>query len=158
MNAMHWTLRTWSDLTRDELYAILVARQEVFVVEQTCPYLDADGADQHALHLWAHDETTPVLAYARVFAPGAKGKEARIGRVITTAPGRGKGFGRALMRRGIDVVNEQFGLVPIRIGAQKYLERFYAELGFVSEGSDYLEDGIPHVEMVRPPRCVLRGC
>jgi len=148
---VQWTLRSWPDLTRDELYAIMVARQEVFVVEQTCPYLDADGADAHALHLWAHDDTTPVLGYLRVFAPGVKGTEARIGRVITTAAGRGKGLGRALMRRGIDVVNEQFGPVPIRIGAQKYLERFYSELGFVSEGPDYLEDGIPHVEMVRAP-------
>lgn len=148
---MQWTLRAWNDLSRDELYAVMAARQEVFVVEQTCPYLDADGADPQALHLWAHDEATPVLAYLRIFAPGVKSAEARIGRVITTAAGRGKGLGRALMRRGIDVVRERFGAVPIRIGAQKYLERFYAELGFVSEGRDYLEDGIVHVEMVRAP-------
>lgn len=146
---MRWTLRLWSELTRDELYALMVARQEVFVVEQTCPYLDADGADAEAIHLWAHDETTPVLAYARIFAPGAKGVEARIGRVLTTAAGRKQGLGRALMRRAIEVVGERFGAVPIRIAAQKYLERFYGELGFVSEGPDYLEDGIPHVDMAR---------
>lgn len=145
-----WTLKPWSEVTRDELYVLLAARQEVFVVEQTCPYLDADGADAQALHLWASDEVTPVLAYARVFAPGVKGVEARIGRVLTTTPGRKQGLGRALMRRAIDVVYERFGAVAIRIGAQKYLERFYGELGFVSEGPDYLEDGIPHVEMVRP--------
>jgi ElaA protein len=145
-------LKAWDELTRDELYALMVARQEVFVVEQTCPYLDADGADSRALHLWATDDVTPVLAYLRVFAPGVKGAEARLGRVLTTAAGRKQGLGRALMRRGIDVVGERFGAVPIRIGAQKYLERFYGELGFVSEGPDYLEDGIPHVDMVRAAR------
>ena len=147
---MHWTVKAWSDLTRDELYAVMAARQEVFVVEQACPYLDADGEDPRALHLWAHDDATPVLAYVRVFAPGVKGAEARIGRVLTTAPARRTGLGRALMRRGIELVEERFGAVPIRIGAQKYLERFYGELGFVSEGDDYLEDGIPHIDMVRP--------
>ena len=127
----------------------MVARQEVFVVEQTCPYLDADGADARALHLWASDDTTPVLAYLRVFAPAARG-EARIGRVLTTASGRGRGLGRELMRRGIDVVRERFGAVPLRVGAQTYLLRFYGELGFVPEGDEYLEDGIPHIAMVRP--------
>lgn len=148
---MHWTIKAWSELTCDELYAVMAARQAVFVVEQTCPYLDADGDDPRALHLWARDDTTPVLGYLRVFAPGVKGVEARIGRVLTTAAARRTGLGRTLMRRGIDLVEERFGAVPIRLGAQKYIERFYRELGFVAEGDDYLEDGIPHVEMVRRP-------
>jgi ElaA protein len=120
------------------------------VVEQACAYLDADGADAQALHLWAHDPATPVLAYLRLFAPGVLGEEARLGRVLTTARGRRRGLGRALMTRGIAVVEERFGAPPIRIGAQTYLERFYRELGFVPSGPDYLEDGIPHVVMVRP--------
>lgn len=146
---MRWQLKAWNELTCDELYALMVARQQVFVVEQTCPYLDADGADAGALHLWASDDTTSVLAYLRVFAPGVKGVEARLGRVLTTTPARGRGLGRTLVRRGIDVVLERFGACPIRIGAQKHLDRFYAEFGFVAEGPDYLEDGIPHVDMVR---------
>jgi ElaA protein len=157
--SMRWHLKSWSELTRDELYALMVARQQVFVVEQSCPYLDADGADPDALHLWSEaagestsaprDSPTPVLAYLRVFGPGVKGIEARLGRVLTTAPARRQGLGRTLVRRGIDVVRERFGACPIRIAAQKYLEPFYAELGFVAEGPDYLEDGIPHVDMVR---------
>ncbi len=147
---MEWKLKGWSDVTRDELYALMVARQRVFVVEQACAYLDADGTDAHALHLWAHDDAASVLAYLRVFAPGVKGLEASLGRVLTTAAGRQKGLGRSLMRRGIEVVRERFGVVPIRISAQKYLERFYRELGFIAEGTDYLEDGIVHVAMVRP--------
>ena len=147
---MHWTIKAWSELTCEELYALMAARQEVFVVEQACPYLDADGEDSRALHLWAHNDATPVLGYLRVFAPGVKGAEARIGRVLTTASARRTGLGRALMRRGIGLIGKRFGAVPIRIGAQKYLERFYRELGFVSEGDDYLEDGIPHIAMLRP--------
>jgi ElaA protein len=146
---MRWSLKSWPELTVDDVYAILAARQAVFIVEQNCPYLDADGLDQRALHLWASDDAAPVLAYLRVFGPGLKYEEASLGRVITTAAGRGCGLGRELMRRGIDVVAEKWGKVPIRIGAQKYLERFYRELGFVVAGPEYLEDGIPHVEMCR---------
>ena len=147
---MRWHLKPWSELTRDELYALMAARQEVFVVEQTCPYLDADGADAAAIHLWADDETTPVLAYLRIFGPGVKGVEARLGRVLTASSARGKGLGRPLVQRGIDVVRERFGACPIRVHAQKHLDRFYADLGFVSEGAEYLEDGILHIDMVRP--------
>ncbi len=146
---MHWTLKAFEDLTATELYALLAARQEIFVVEQKCAYLDADGADEHALHLWAHDDTTPVLAYLRAFGPGIKWLEASIGRVLTTRDARGRGLGRDLMRRGIELVGERWAGAPIRIGAQRHLAHFYAELGFVIASADYLEDGIPHVEMLR---------
>jgi ElaA protein len=147
---MQWTLKPWADLTCDELYAVMVARQEVFVVEQNCPYLDADGWDSRALHLWATpDDALVVHAYLRVFAPGVRSVEASLGRVITTQAGRGTGLGRELLKRGIETVRERFGAVRIRIGAQKYLVRFYGDFGFVSLGDDYLEDGIVHVEMLR---------
>src|SRR5207253_6168194 len=106
---MQWTVKTWQELARDELYAIVRAREAVFVVEQACPYQDADGEDPAAVHLWAAAEGA-VIAYARLFAPGVGGvQEARIGRVITTAAGRGHGLGRELMQRAINEVADRFG-------------------------------------------------
>jgi len=144
-----WQYRPWSALTTDELYAIMVARQRVFVVEQACPYLDADGWDARAHHLW-HEAGGVVLAYLRVFAPGVRYAEASLGRIITAPEVRRRGLGRPLCREGLARIAAAHGPVPVRIGAQKYLERFYGELGFVRVSDDYDEDGIPHVEMVRP--------
>lgn len=146
---MQWCLRPWADLSRDELYAIVQAREAVFVVEQRCPYGDADGADPDALHLWCQDEAGRLLAYARLFPPGAGAAEARIGRVLTTAAGRGRGLGRALMGRSLAELAARFAGAPVKIGAQKYLERFYGELGFSRCGPDYVEDGIDHLPMLR---------
>jgi len=151
---MRWLVRTWQELERDQLYAIMRARAAVFVVEQNCAYQDADGSDPVAVHLWAEGEAdggaTPVLAYARLFPPGAEGvAEARIGRVITTAAGRGRGIGRELMRRALAEIATRWAAPPVWIGAQKYLERFYGELGFVRCGPDYVEDGIDHLPMLR---------
>jgi len=123
-----WRCAPFAALTTAELYRILRLRQEVFVVEQTCPYLDADGRDADASHLWTDAaDGARALACARLFAPGVRYAEACIGRVAAA-----------------------HGAVPIRIGAQRYLERFYGELGFVTASPEYDEDGIPHVEMIRP--------
>lgn len=147
---MRWRHARYDELTVDELYRILALRQEVFVVEQTCPYLDADGRDRDASHLWTDAaDGTHALAYARLFAPGVRWAEACIGRVVTAPSARRGGLGRALMREAIARLHAAHGPVPIRIGAQRYLERFYRELGFVTSSPEYLEDGIPHVEMVR---------
>ena len=149
---MRWLVRTWQELGRDELYAIMRARAAVFVVEQNCAYQDADGSDPLAVHLWAagDGDATEVLAYARLFPPGAEGVvEALIGRVITTAAGRGRGLGRELMRRALAEIATRWAATQVRIGAQKYLERFYGELGFVRCGADYVEDGIDHLPMLR---------
>lgn len=147
---MQWHLKPWTDLTRDELYRILGARAEVFVVEQKCAYLDVDGNDPLALHVWIEDDEQTVLGYLRIFAPAVKyADEACLGRILTTAPARKRGLGRALVHRGIQVVDERFPGAPIRIGAQVYLAHFYEELGFVKASASYLEDGIPHVEMLR---------
>jgi ElaA protein len=139
-----WHLRTFAELTTGELYAIMSLRQRVFVVEQNCPYLDADGVDAACRHLWA-ERGGAIAAYLRIVPAGVKFPELSIGRVITAPEARGTGLGRELMTRGIAAAGD----VPIRIGAQAHLEKFYGELGFVRASDVYDEDGIPHVEMVR---------
>ena len=150
-----WRCAPYHALTLDELYALLQLRQRVFVVEQTCPFLDADGADDRAWHLmgWTADvDGRPLLgAYARLFAPGAMYAEASIGRVVTAPEVRRGGTGRALMQQALREVATMAPGAAVRIGAQRYLEHFYASLGFVPEGEGYVEDGIPHVPMRRPP-------
>jgi ElaA protein len=141
--------KTFHELTVDELYAILRLRQEVFVVEQTCAYLDCDDHDQRSIHLFTTDDDT-VVAYARVLPPGEKFAEASLGRVVTAKSARRTGAGRAIVQRAIEVIERRFGRVPIRISAQSYLARFYGELGFSRDSEEYPEDGIPHLEMRRP--------
>jgi ElaA protein len=143
--ARTWHLRTFAELTAAELYAILALRQRVFVVEQNCAYLDADGIDPVSRHLWA-EQGGAIQAYLRIVPAGVKFPELSIGRVITAPKARGSGLGRELMKRGIAAA----GAVPIRIGAQAHLEKFYGALGFQRASDVYDEDGIPHVEMVRP--------
>ncbi|MCU1280668.1 MAG: hypothetical protein JWM53_4214 [bacterium] len=146
---MHWELKEFEALTPAELYAIVRLRQDVFIVEQKCAYADADGLDGGAMHLFAVDGEA-VVAYARLFAPGEKRAEAVIGRVVTAASVRRSGIGRELMQRAIDAIIERHGRVAIWLGAQKYVERFYASLGFLRDGDDDDEDGIQHLPMRRP--------
>jgi len=156
MSAAHASL-TWrwcrfGELSVFELDAIYRARQLVFVVEQACVYLDADGVDEVSWHLaaWSPEHKLP-LAYARVVHPGQKYAEPSIGRVITTAPARGTGLGRELVRHVVAHCIATFPGQGIRIAAQTRLERFYAEVGFVAVGAPYIEDGIPHTEMLLKP-------
>lgn len=143
--ARNWHDRDFAELSVRELYAIWALRERVFVLEQNCAYVDADGADPQCRHLWAEDETRAIHAYCRLVPSGVKFAEASIGRVITAAEARGTGLGKELMQRAIAAV----GAVPIRIGAQAHLERFYGEFGFVKASAPYQEDGIPHIEMLR---------
>jgi ElaA protein len=137
------------DLSLDQLYALMALRQEVFVVEQNCPYLDADGADQKGWHLLGTSEEGQLLAYARLLPPGVSyPAHASIGRVITSPSARGKGYGLELMRVAIDEINRLFPGAPLKISAQCYLIRFYESLGFKTVGESYLEDDIPHIAMV----------
>jgi ElaA protein len=141
---LRWCEKPFAELTAPELYAIYVLRQRVFVVEQTCFYLDADEYDPLSLHLWA--ESAGVLhAYLRIVPAGTKFDEVSLGRVVTAPEARATGLGRELVRRGLAAV----GAVPVRIGAQAHLEKFYGELGFVRASDEYDEDGIPHIEMTR---------
>ncbi|MCU0402106.1 MAG: GNAT family N-acetyltransferase [Algoriphagus sp.] len=147
MNLSH-TLKSFYELTNDELYAILRLRSEVFVVEQNCPYLDLDNKDQKCHHLMLYDEDR-LAAYCRLLPAGISFSEISIGRVISAPSHRGTGVGKKVMQLGIDYCEELFGKGPIRIGAQVFAKPFYEALGFVAEGEEYLEDDIPHVEMVR---------
>jgi len=143
-----WHDRAFGELTAAELYAIVVLRERVFVVEQACAYLDADGIDLVSRHVWAArgDE---LVAYCRLVPAGAKFAEPSIGRVIVAASARGTGLGKQLMQRAIAALTAR-GAGAIRIGAQAHLEKFYGSLGFVRASELYDEDGIPHIEMRRP--------
>ncbi|MDB4964198.1 MAG: family N-acetyltransferase [Myxococcales bacterium] len=145
--ALSWYDRAFAELAVRELYAITALRERVFVVEQNCAYLDADGADPQCRHLWAEDETRRIHAYCRLVPAGVKFAEASIGRVITAQEARGTGLGKELMQRALAAV----GPVTVRIGAQAHLEKFYGDLGFVRASEPYDEDGIPHIEMLRTP-------
>jgi ElaA protein len=144
-----WQCSPFSALTVEQLYKILQARSQVFVVEQNCPYLDADGADPDSLHLIAWTADHQVAAYLRIVPPGLKYPEASLGRVLSSAIGRGTGIGKTLLIKGIEACKQSFPEHPIRIGAQQYLEKFYQSFGFVTVSDMYLEDDIPHVEMLR---------
>ena len=137
------------ELPAHQLYAIMALRQEVFVVEQRCPYLDADGYDPKASHLWATagDSEYPV-AYCRIFPAGVKYPEASIGRVVSASSARRTGAGRALMVWALRVMDAA-PMGSVRISAQSYLQRFYEGFGFRVVSEPYLEDDIPHVEMLR---------
>lgn len=146
---MQFDWREWRALDIDALYAALALRQRVFVVEQRCHYLDADGRDPEALHLLAR-RGGALVGYLRVLPPTG-GDPPRIGRVVTSPEARGTGLGRPLMHEGMRGARERHGAVPIRIEAQSHLAAFYGSLGFVIVGPEYDEDGIPHVPMVCPP-------
>jgi ElaA protein len=145
---MRWTLRAFDALTPGELYGILALRQRVFVVEQACAYLDADGRDPASLHLFACDAAGRYVACLRVVPPGTKFVEPSLGRIATAPEVRRTGLGREIVARGIEAAIAAHGRVSIRISAQRYLERFYGEFGFVTQGTPYDEDGIPHVDML----------
>lgn len=141
---------SFDQLTLRELYDLLALRNEVFVVEQNCPFQDADGQDFLAWHCLGTNETGELLAYTRLFDENISYEGyTSIGRVVTSPKARGAGAGRDLMQVSIDYCAQLFGQKPIKIGAQVYLLKFYESLGFVATGEEYLEDGIPHVSMVK---------
>jgi ElaA protein len=147
--APNWRGCRFEGLTLRELQGILAARQQVFVVEQACAFLDIDGHDEAAFHLaaWSTLHRLP-LAYARLLDPGVKYPEPSMGRVLTTAAARGRGLGREVVRRLVAHAVLTWPGQPIRIAAQSRLERFYAGFGFEVVGAPYLDDGIPHIEML----------
>ncbi|MCP4808712.1 MAG: GNAT family N-acetyltransferase [Proteobacteria bacterium] len=144
---MKWVWRSFEELSNAELYAVMRLRQEVFVVEQECAYLDADGLDAQCDHLLGLDDEG-LAAYVRAVPPGVSYPEyPAIGRVITAPRCRGTGLGRPLMNEAIRGVNERWP-GPIKIGAQAHLSRYYGSLGFEVCGPEYDEDGIPHLPML----------
>ena len=135
-------------LTPYELYDIMSLRQEVFVVEQNCPYLDADGKDPGSWHLMGRNMSDKLICYTRLLPNGlAYEGYVSIGRVVSSPMARGTGAGKVLMQRSIEMCRHLFGDQPVKIGAQSYLVKFYESFGFRSTGEEYLEDGIPHTKM-----------
>ena len=147
--AIDWQLLPFEALSVRQLHDLLQLRSAVFVVEQACVFQDIDGADPLALHLLGH-RAGRLVAYARCFAPGLKCAEVSIGRVITVLEHRGTGLGHALMRQALESVAQHWGPQPVRIGAQARLKQFYVGHGFVDLNRAYMEDGIAHLEMLRP--------
>lgn len=148
MKNVVWKIKSFDELSVNELYEILKIRQEVFVVEQTCYYLDADGSDVMALHIWG-DLEGETVAYCRVFRPNIKYAEASVGRVLTHPKYRGRDLGKILMKIALQTIAIRFTTEEVRISAQDYLLKFYTDLGFKDTAKKYLEDGIPHTEMIR---------
>jgi len=145
---MNWTLKSFDELTLSEFHNFIQLRLDIFVVEQDCPYLDLDGKDEIAYHLFATTDQGKTVAYTRLFAPGDYYDEAAIGRVVVHQDFRKDGLGFELMSRSIKQIESLFKTKMIRIGAQQYLKKFYESLGFKSTGHDYMEDGIPHTYMI----------
>lgn len=148
MSNMIWKIKSFEEITTSELYEIIKARVDVFVVEQDCPYHDLDGYDQQAIHIWAEEDQN-VLAYCRIFNKGIKYPETSIGRVLTTEKARGKSLGKQLIQYAVETIENRFHTSVVRISAQDYLLRFYSGYGFEDTGKKYLEDNIPHTEMFR---------
>lgn len=145
--AREWTLSGFEELDNRQLYQLLKLREEVFVVEQSCPYPDLDGLDQDAFHMRCL-ERGELLAYQRCLPPGLCYPESAIGRIVVAPAARGRSLGRELVQRGIEFNRERWSAHNIRINAQCYLRQFYRELGFEDASEEYLEDGIPHIEML----------
>lgn len=144
---METTIKPFLDLSLEELYDILALRTDVFVVEQECPYPEVDGRDKDCQHVQVR-EGQELVAYLRILPRGLSFEEVSIGRVLVKQGHRSKGLARPMMQAAIDFILTEWKENAIQISAQTYLERFYASLGFESVSEAYLEDGIPHVDML----------
>ncbi len=147
---MKWSCKAFKELSLDEFHDIIQLREIVFVVEQDCPYLDVDGKDKDALHVFGKYEGN-IVATTRILKPGISYDEVAIGRVVTSPTVRGMGMGKQLMEESMKFVQLHFGKVPVRISAQTYLLKYYKSFGFIETGQEYLEDNIPHFEMLYEP-------
>lgn len=151
-HAIKWQWSRFNDMSVEDLYAVVRLREAVFIIEQNCPYPDSDGRDPAAWHLLGWLDIAgrrELAAYARVFEPGIRYKEASIGRVVTAASVRGTGVGKELMAEALRRVESLAPGQVIKIAAQRRLERFYIGLGFKAVSIPYEEDGIMHLDMVR---------
>ncbi|NKF24015.1 GNAT family N-acetyltransferase [Solimonas marina] len=149
---LEWRWYAWAELDADTLYALLRLRVDVFVVEQKCAYPELDGLDAACDHLLAREPGGKTLAYLRLLPPGLKGARPALGRLAVVAEARGQGLARALAQEGIRGAQLRHPEQDIYISAQQYLEPFYQSLGFVVDSTPYLEDGIWHVDMIKPWR------
>jgi ElaA protein len=150
--ATSWKIKYFKELSLEELYQIFNLRIAVFVVEQKALYQDADGKDLKSFHLMGHDENGELIAYSRIIPAGIAFNEVSIGRVSTSHKGRRTGAGKELMKNSMRFIEKQFGTIPVRIGAQCYLTKFYSDFGFEIVSEEYIEDDISHVEMLYTPK------
>lgn len=141
-------LLKFQEFSIERLYEVLKLRVDVFVVEQNCAYPELDAFDQYAMHL-LFIEQDEVIAYSRIFPPGEMYEECTIGRVIVKEKARGKGLAKQLMQKSIDEAERLWGVDRIKICAQSHLENLYSSLGFECTSDEFLEDGIPHIYMIR---------
>ena len=139
--------KIFSELDIEDLYQILRLRSEVFVVEQDCVYQDIDNKDQNAIHLY-YKENNEILAYTRIFKAGHYYENPCIGRVVVSKKNRGNDLGKKIMIDSMEYIKQNIKGEKIELSAQKYLDKFYKDLGFYKIGEDYLEDGIPHQRMI----------
>ena len=146
---LKFRIKEFSALTLDELHDLLLLRSEVFVVEQDCVYQDVDGKDKKAMHVLGYKEDE-LVAYTRIFKAGDYFEKASFGRVVVKESARKYGYGHDLLEQTLHVMEKHFGKEAIKISAQTYLRKFYKAHGFEQTGSEYLEDGIPHIAMLRP--------
>jgi len=147
---MEIEIKTFDQLSIYELHDILQLRSEVFVVEQDCVYQDIDGKDEKALHLFGK-KAGKIVAYTRCFAPGIYYEEASIGRVVVPADQRKYGYGHVIIEASLKAIEKEYKTKSIKLSAQTYLKKFYEGHRFTQIGEGYLEDGIPHVAMIRLP-------
>ncbi len=139
---MEWTIKDWSELSKEEIEKIFSLRSEVFIVEQDCVYQDIDGKDKLAKHVLGFEQKG-LIAYSRIFKPGDYFKEASFGRTVVKKSYRRKKIGHLLVKKCLENMKDK----TIKISAQSYLKSFYFSHGFIAEGEEYLEDGIPHIAM-----------
>lgn len=149
MSKLQWKEKRFNELETSELYEVLRLRSEVFVVEQNCVYQDLDGLDSESWHMLGF-EGSNLVAYARILPPGLSYATPAIGRIVVPLAHRNKQYGKAVVNRSISFLERHFKGQDISIMAQSYLEQWYEQFDFKSVGSVFLEDGIPHVKMVRP--------
>ena len=144
---MNWELKKFKELKAEEIYKILEIRNEVFIVEQQCAYQDCDGKDENAYHLYLQDNDK-IIAYLRILKKGVSYDEISIGRVLVHKNYRGKGIAREMMLKAINFIESNLNEKEIKIQAQSYLVNFYKSLGFKETSNEYLEDNIPHIDML----------
>lgn len=148
MEKITWTTKHFKDLTVDEYFEILHLRTAIFVVEQDCPYQEVDEKDRKSFHLFGRNQRGDVIATSRILPKGVSYDELSIGRVALKENARGKGIADEMMEETFLFIKNEFGKEPVRISAQEYLINFYGRHGFKQVGEGYLEDNIPHVEML----------
>ncbi|RDZ27360.1 GNAT family N-acetyltransferase [Lysobacter silvisoli] len=152
--ALRWLVQPYDRLERDQLYDLLRLRAQVFVIEQNCVYLDPDDKDRHpeALHLLGYAGDGALAAYLRILPAGLSYPQVSFGRVLTAPDYRGRGLGDLMVERALDAIQAQWPGADVQIGAQAHLQGYYGKHGFEPSSEPYVEDGIPHIDLLRRAR------